>query len=127
MSEPERFRRAVVLFREACALDVRQRDAFLNSRCGADAELRDRVRDMLDRDAAAGDALESAGGIRLLARHVLSPSGPAPHVELPEGIPTLTGHYRIIRVIGEGGMGVVYEAEQAQPRRTVALKMIRSS
>jgi WD40 repeat protein/serine/threonine protein kinase len=36
------------------------------------------------------------------------------------------GNYRIIRKIGEGGMGVVYEAEQQHPRRLVALKVIRS-
>ena len=32
------------------------------------------------------------------------------------------GKYRILRVVGEGGMGVVYEAEQDHPRRIVALK-----
>lgn len=36
------------------------------------------------------------------------------------------GQYRIIRIIGEGGMGTVYEAEQQQPKRAVALKVIRS-
>ena len=41
-------------------------------------------------------------------------------------IPATIGRYRIIRLIGEGGMGAVYEAEQDQPRRRVALKMIRS-
>src|SRR5262245_47281231 len=35
------------------------------------------------------------------------------------------GRYRITRLIGEGGMGAVYEAEQEQPRRTVALKVIK--
>jgi tetratricopeptide (TPR) repeat protein len=35
------------------------------------------------------------------------------------------GHYRIVRKIAEGGMGAVYEAEQDNPRRTVALKVIR--
>jgi eukaryotic-like serine/threonine-protein kinase len=35
------------------------------------------------------------------------------------------GRYKIIRLIGEGGMGAVYEAEQEQPRRTVALKVIK--
>lgn len=39
--------------------------------------------------------------------------------------PGHVGNYRLIRVIGEGGMGIVYEAEQARPRRTVALKMVR--
>jgi len=35
------------------------------------------------------------------------------------------GRYTIRRLIGEGGMGAVYEAEQEQPRRTVALKVIK--
>ena len=39
--------------------------------------------------------------------------------------PTIIGHYRIIGTLGEGGMGTVYEAEQDQPSRKVALKVIR--
>jgi tetratricopeptide (TPR) repeat protein/predicted Ser/Thr protein kinase len=42
-------------------------------------------------------------------------------------LPAIIGHYRIIRLLGEGGMGAVYEAEQDQPRRRVALKVIRAA
>ena len=41
------------------------------------------------------------------------------------GVGTTIGRFRTIRVIGEGGMGVVYLAEQETPRRQVALKVIR--
>jgi tetratricopeptide (TPR) repeat protein len=40
---------------------------------------------------------------------------------LPEAI----GRYRVLRLVGEGGMGTVYEAEQDHPRRVVALKVIK--
>jgi len=39
--------------------------------------------------------------------------------------PASIGRYRILRLVGEGGMGSVYEAEQEQPRRAVALKVIK--
>jgi WD40 repeat protein len=42
----------------------------------------------------------------------------------PQPFPDIP-RYRIIRLLGSGGMGDVYEAEQFQPRRTVALKVIR--
>ena len=42
------------------------------------------------------------------------------------GIPRFIGHYHIKRLIGHGGMGAVYEAVQEQPRRVVALKVMRT-
>jgi serine/threonine protein kinase len=46
---------------------------------------------------------------------------------IPRPLPATIGHYRILRLLGEGGMGAVYEAEQEQPRRTVALKVIQAA
>ena len=39
--------------------------------------------------------------------------------------PAAIGRYRIVRLLGEGGMGSVYEAEQDEPRRTVAVKIVK--
>ena len=59
---------------------------------------------------------EDAPSLRSPVAGVLAP--PAP--------PVAVGRYRIVRLLGEGGMGAVYEAEQDHPRRTVDLKVIRS-
>ena len=70
---------------------------------------------------------ESADGkeTRSLAR---DPLAGGRFTQLPDSElspPRNIGAYRIVRRLGEGGMGVVYEAEQQTPRRAVALKVIR--
>jgi serine/threonine protein kinase/WD40 repeat protein len=107
---PEPSTRAEEIFQEAADLPAPEREAFILSRCGGDERLRAEVRSLvrfLDADDAA--ILTRAQAPVLAAR-----------------VPESVGHYRIVRVIGEGGMGVVYEAVQESPRRTVALKVMRS-
>ena len=105
------------LFEQALDLEPAQRAAFLDQQCGGDAELRAAVEELFQLDSRA-EADE------LLLRSPLAgsrPWGPAP----PAPPVLAIGRYRVVRVLGEGGMATVYEAEQDDPRRTVALKVMR--
>src|SRR5437867_11312620 len=96
--------------------DPAERAAYLVKECGADAELRSCVEDML-RDAEGAE--EFFGPQDGLAHAALD----AP---LTEGPGTIIGRYKLLQRIGEGGMGVVYMAEQREPIiRRVALKIIK--
>jgi serine/threonine protein kinase/tetratricopeptide (TPR) repeat protein len=96
--------------------DPDARSSFLEKACG-DCDVRQRVERLLARDAQASGFLESPAAPPTLT--VDSPS-------LPEGPGTVIGPYKLMEQIGEGGMGVVYVAEQSKPvRRKVALKIIK--
>ena len=55
-----------------------------------------------------------------------STSAAASPFHRPDGhLPAMLGRYRVLHLIGEGGMGAVYKAEQDRPHRIVALKVIK--
>lgn len=109
------------VFGQVCALEGNERWSTLDRLCDGDLKLRDEVRAMLDADRTSGELFDDAGaGAKVLAKSI---RGLGLDVS---SLPTLEGRYQIVRVVGEGGMGVVYEAVQSSPRRRVALKAVRA-
>lgn len=108
----ERSSRIRELFDGALDLPREERATYLDTACGDDAELRRRVQSLLDAHDRAEGFLE--GNV----------AGLAGEIE-PIVAGAFVGSYRIVRKIGEGGMGLVFEAEQREPHRAVALKVIR--
>lgn len=103
-------RQAEALFHAVADLPPERRDAALRERCGADSHLRAFVERLLRCHDGAPDDLD---------RRLECQAPPA------STQPRRIGRYRVLRTLGEGGMGIVYEAQQDHPRRTVALKVLR--
>ncbi|HEY1686680.1 MAG TPA: hypothetical protein VGG19_18100, partial [Tepidisphaeraceae bacterium] len=98
------------------------RAEYLDKACAGDSRLRERVESLLAAHEDAASFLESpAAKLTIEAPATLAP--PQPITERPG---TIIGRYKLLQQIGEGGMGVVYMAEQEKPvRRRVALKIIK--
>jgi serine/threonine protein kinase/tetratricopeptide (TPR) repeat protein len=92
-------------------------DRFLDEACRGDAELRGQVRALLEAHWQAGS---------FLAQGLLAPTVSVRRSPPREGPGRVIGPYKLLEEIGEGGMGTVFMAEQAEPvRRKVALKVIK--
>ncbi len=122
MDGPERFRRVEEIFHAVVKLNQGERESFLAERCAGDDGLRDEVRSLLAEDACDPDLIEQPAFGPSVSVKEFEPSAESTEQSLPETI----GSYRIIRKIGQGGMGIVFEAQQDSPRRTVALKVIHA-
>jgi serine/threonine protein kinase len=89
---------------------------FLDEACGADLALRDKVQRLLDAHGAISSFMDRPA------------AAPVPTIGEPltEKPGTQIGPYKLLQQLGEGGMGVVYLAEQKEPvNRRVALKIIK--
>ena len=108
--------RAQSLFLNALEIAAEsERDAYLKAECGGNDELRADVEQLLDHAVRLGQFLDP-----------VDESSPTDVRPLPEQPGTIIGPYKLLQQIGEGGMGVVYMAEQTEPvERRVALKIIK--
>jgi serine/threonine protein kinase len=102
----ERWQQVAEAFEAALDVNTEQRSAFLAKLNSDDPSLRSEVEALLAEDALQAKTPPSPVGAATLAGKRI-------------------GGYQLVRVVGDGGMGVVFEAEQEKPRRVVALKVIK--
>jgi hypothetical protein len=94
-----------------------ERSAWLDRECGGDAALRRRLDVLLQAFDKAGSLLE----------HPAAAVGATLDEPIAERPGTVTGPYKFIEQIGEGGMGTVWMAQQTEPvKRLVAVKLIKA-
>jgi serine/threonine protein kinase/lipopolysaccharide biosynthesis regulator YciM len=105
-----------------------ERAAYLQEACGSNDELRLRVEALLRAHERSGDLLDppTPGARPTVPTDLDSAAGPASPGALFEGPGTRIGPYKLVRAMGEGGMGIVFLADQETPfRRKVAVKVIK--
>jgi len=116
---PEPLRPEEILFSAALKRPPAERAAFLDDACAGNPALRRRLDALLTMHDQA-DALPPAPAEVAAASGLVEPGEKDPLLGKQ------IGRYRLMEVIGEGGCGVVYAAEQLEPvRRNVALKLIK--
>src|SRR5688572_19622205 len=112
---PDRWQQIEQLYHAALEQPEAQRDAWLTHACAADEELRTEIESMLAVDASAV-AFFSAPPAVLRDVTIGSVGMLAPN--------DMLGSYRIVRLLGRGGMGAVFEAYDTRLHRTVAVKVM---
>jgi serine/threonine protein kinase len=120
--EAERWKLVDDLLQSALDLAPERREEFLAQACGDDAELTGEINSLLTSHRRAGDFLERPA-VEIAARALAADT--APWLSQPL-VGQVVSHYRILKMVGRGGMGSVWLAERCDGRfeRKVAIKFI---
>lgn len=113
------------IFSEAVALPANEREAFLVKQCGDDAVLRAELDSLLENhNSQSDDLIEDWSDLPTIDSKAGAPKKGTPAA--PRSHPKQIGDYKVVRLLGEGGMGITYEAVQKSPKRRVAIKVIKA-
>src|SRR5262245_34059176 len=104
------------LYEAALEREGREREAFLDDACGDDESLRAEVESLLAQEKDASRFIESP------AIDVAAKSWARDRMNALEG--RQIAHYKILSLLGAGGMGQVYLAEDTRLARKIALKVL---